>query len=61
VPIDVVGDLRLYRRIRTTTIPVAVPDAGRAQAAVRPRAGLARRRAARIDRLPAATYYGARA
>ena len=31
VPYDLVGDLRLYRRIRSTPIPVSVADAGRAR------------------------------
>jgi PPM family protein phosphatase len=61
VPIDLVGDLRLYRRIRTSTIPVAVlTPAERKQLFDHALVSLDDAQQ-RIDRLPAATYYGARA
>ncbi len=59
VPVDLVGDLRLYRRIRTSPIPVAALTAAE-------RAGLFDHSLLslsdaeqRVDQLPAATYYGA--
>jgi PPM family protein phosphatase len=61
VPIDLVGDLRLYRRIRTSPIPVAVlTPTERAQLFDHSLLSLDDAEQ-RIDRLPAAAYYGARA
>jgi protein phosphatase len=58
VPYDVVGDLRLYRRIRTSAIPVAtLTPAERATLFDHKIVSLDDAQA-RIDRLPAAVYYG---
>ena len=58
VPYDVVGDLRLYRRIRSTPIPVSSLTPAE-RAAVLDHEILSLDDAqARIDRLPAAVYYG---
>ena len=58
VPYDVVGDLRLYRRIRSSPIPVSSLTPAE-RAAVLDHEILSLDDAqARIDRLPAAVYYG---
>jgi protein phosphatase len=58
VPVNLVGDLRLYRRIRTSRIPVAVLTPAE-RAALFDHALLSLNDAEqRVDRLPAATYYG---
>jgi serine/threonine protein phosphatase PrpC len=61
VPVDLVGDLRLYRRIRTSPIPVAALTAAE-RAKLFDHSLLSLDDAEqRIDRLPAAAYYGATA
>ena len=58
VPYDVVGDLRLYRTIRSSSIPVSsLTPAERTTLLDHEILSLAAAQA-RIDRLPAAAYYG---
>ncbi len=59
VPIDLVGDVRLYRRIRTSTIPVSVLTPAERKRLFNHALVSLDDAQQRIDRLPAATYYGA--
>jgi len=61
VPIDLVGDVRLYRRIRTEPIPVSVLTAAERKRLFDHALVSLDEAQRRIDRLPAATYYGAHA
>ena len=61
VPIDLVGDVRLYRRIRTSTIPVSVLTAAERKRLFNHALVSLDDAQLQIDRLPAATYYGAHA
>ncbi len=58
VPYDVVGDLRLYRRIRSSSIPVSSLTPAERAALLDHEILSLDDAQARIDRLPAAAYYG---
>jgi protein phosphatase len=58
VPYDVVGDLRLYRRVRSSSIPVSSLTAAERAALLDHKILSLDDAQARIDRLPAAAYYG---
>ncbi len=58
VPYDVVGDLRLYRRIRSSAIPVSSLTPAERAALLDHEILSLDDAQARIDRLPAAAYYG---
>jgi protein phosphatase len=61
VPIDLVGDVRLYRRIRTEPIPVSVLTVAERKRLFDHALVSLDEAQRRIDRLPAAVYYGAHA
>jgi hypothetical protein len=58
VPYDLVGDLRLYRRVRSSSIPVSTLTPAERAALFDHKVLSLNDAQARIDRLPAAAYYG---